>query len=64
MISNAQEFQQLKVRDDELEELDDIKVNCELPVKGGSENVHGKVSKKIVFCDKVEKIDKKLDKKS
>lgn len=44
MISNAQEFQQLKVRDDEMDELDDIKGACELPVKGGSENVHGKVN--------------------
>lgn len=45
MMANAQEFQQLKVRDDELDELDDLKnYQCEVAVKGGSENVHGKVN--------------------
>lgn len=45
LIANAQEFQQLKVRDDELDELDDLNHElCEVPVKGGSENVHGKVN--------------------
>eukprot|EP00094_Tigriopus_californicus_P013560 TCALIF_13117-PA protein Name:"Similar to ascc3 Activating signal cointegrator 1 complex subunit 3 (Gallus gallus)" AED:0.06 eAED:0.06 QI:112/0.94/0.95/1/0.78/0.75/20/319/2227 len=45
MVSQAQEFEQLKVRDDEMDELDDLThVNCEVPVSGGSENVHGKVN--------------------
>lgn len=45
MLSQAQEFEQLKVRDDELDELDDLMHNnCEMIVSGGSENVHGKVS--------------------
>ena len=45
LISTAQEFDQLKVRDDELDELDDyMHTYCELPVTGGSENVHGKVN--------------------
>ncbi len=45
MISNASEFEQLKVRDEELDELDDLnRENCWLKVWGGSENIHGKVS--------------------
>ena len=39
-----QEFEQLKVRDDELDELDNLTHDCaEVRVAGGSENVHGKV---------------------
>ncbi|EDX12805.1 GD19029 [Drosophila simulans] len=45
MISQAQEFQQLKVRDDEMEELDELKsAYCKIKPYGGSENVHGKVN--------------------
>lgn len=45
MMANAHEFQQLKVRDDEMDELDDLnKDACEVPVKGGSENLNGKVN--------------------
>lgn len=45
MVSQAQEFEQLKVRDDELDELDTLTaVNCAVKVGGGSENVHGKVN--------------------
>lgn len=34
-----------KVREDEMNELDDATHDyCELPVKGGAENVHGKVN--------------------
>lgn len=45
MMANAQEFQQLKVRDDEMDELDEITKNyCEVGVQGGSENLHGKVN--------------------
>lgn len=45
MMSHAQEFQQLKVRDDEMDELDSLtKDYCEVIVQGGSENVHGKVN--------------------
>ncbi len=45
MLSRAREFEQLKVRDDEMEELDNLTHdNCEVRVAGGSENVHGKVN--------------------
>lgn len=45
MMSHAQEFQQLKVRDDELDELDELTQNyCEVVAHGGSENLHGKVN--------------------
>ncbi|XP_043197892.1 activating signal cointegrator 1 complex subunit 3-like [Amphibalanus amphitrite] len=45
MISQSSEFEQIKVRDDELDELDrHIHEDCEEPVLGGSENVHGKVN--------------------
>ena len=34
-----------QVRDDELDELDDLThENCTVPVAGGSENIHGKVN--------------------
>ncbi|XP_025075139.1 activating signal cointegrator 1 complex subunit 3 [Pogonomyrmex barbatus] len=44
MISRAQEFEQLKVRDDEMNELDELMQECELIPQGGVENVHGKVN--------------------
>jgi len=45
MISKASEFEQVKVRDDELEEMDDmVRDYCYLKVWGGSANVHGKVN--------------------
>lgn len=45
MMSHAQEFEQLKVRDDEMDELDSLTHQyCEVVVQGGSENVHGKVN--------------------
>lgn len=45
MMSHAQEFQQLKVRDDELLELDELtQDNCEVAAQGGTENLHGKVN--------------------
>ncbi|KAK0079487.1 hypothetical protein PV325_001204 [Microctonus aethiopoides] len=45
MLSRSQEFEQLKVRDDEMDELDNLTAdNCELMVMGGTENVHGKVN--------------------
>ncbi len=45
MISKASEFEQIKVRDDELEELDElIQEYCYLKVWGGPENVYGKVN--------------------
>ncbi|XP_064473851.1 activating signal cointegrator 1 complex subunit 3-like [Ornithodoros turicata] len=44
-VSKAQEFDQLQVREDELEELDTIlEISCKLSVPGGSENSHGKVN--------------------
>ncbi|XP_017101915.2 activating signal cointegrator 1 complex subunit 3 [Drosophila bipectinata] len=45
MISQAQEFQQLKVRDDEMEELDELRsAYCKIKPFGGSENICGKVN--------------------
>lgn len=45
LASLADEFSQLKVRDDELDELDALQHNqCRLVVKGGAENPHGKVN--------------------
>ncbi|CAF2034237.1 unnamed protein product [Rotaria magnacalcarata] len=45
LASLADEFSQLKVRDDELYELDLLYNNqCRVPVKGGVENVHGKTN--------------------
>ncbi|KAG1665183.1 Activating signal cointegrator 1 complex subunit 3 [Nymphon striatum] len=45
MVSKSHEFEQLKVRDDELTELDDLTdMNCEIPISGGSENIYGKVN--------------------
>lgn len=44
-VSKAQEFDQLQVREDELEELDFLMDNsCKVFVKGGSENSYGKVN--------------------
>ncbi|GAB6024989.1 activating signal cointegrator 1 complex subunit [Chamberlinius hualienensis] len=45
MVAEAQEFEQMKVRDEELDELDElIHDYCMVPVAGGSENIHGKVN--------------------
>lgn len=44
MITRAQEFNQLKVREDEMKELDELMEQCELIPQGGVENVHGKVN--------------------
>ncbi|XP_061176706.1 activating signal cointegrator 1 complex subunit 3-like [Saccostrea echinata] len=45
LLSKAQEFDQIKVRDDEMDELDDILHNvCVMQVLGGSENTYGKVN--------------------
>lgn len=45
MMSHAQEFEQLKVRDEELLELDDLVQDyCEVTALGGAENLHGKVN--------------------
>ncbi|XP_076382118.1 activating signal cointegrator 1 complex subunit obelus [Megalopta genalis] len=45
MISKSQEFEQLKVRDDEINELQYMSENyCELVPQGGVENIHGKVN--------------------
>lgn len=44
LISDCSEFKQLKVRDEEMEELDKLHVDCVLPVIGGIENTHGKVN--------------------
>uniref|UniRef100_A0A8C7XBM4 Activating signal cointegrator 1 complex subunit 3 n=1 Tax=Oryzias sinensis TaxID=183150 RepID=A0A8C7XBM4_9TELE len=45
IVSKAEEFEQLKVREEELEELDQMQVNfCELLAAGGVENSYGKVN--------------------
>ncbi|CAH1400990.1 unnamed protein product [Nezara viridula] len=44
MVSHAQEFHQLKVRDDEMDELENLCDICEYEVAGGKENLHGKVN--------------------
>jgi len=45
MISKASEFEQMKVRDDEFDEMDDmVRDHCYLKFWGGSANVHGKVN--------------------
>ncbi|XP_041352458.1 activating signal cointegrator 1 complex subunit 3-like [Gigantopelta aegis] len=45
ILSKAQEFDQIKVRDDEMDELENLVHDaCEMPVPGGKENTHGKVN--------------------
>lgn len=45
MMSLAQEFQQLKVRDEELDELEELTNDfCEVTAVGGAANIHGKVN--------------------
>uniref|UniRef100_A0A8C6KKY3 Activating signal cointegrator 1 complex subunit 3 n=1 Tax=Nothobranchius furzeri TaxID=105023 RepID=A0A8C6KKY3_NOTFU len=45
VVSKAEEFEQLKVREEELEELEQLLCNyCELPAAGGVENGYGKVN--------------------
>ncbi|XP_037640122.1 activating signal cointegrator 1 complex subunit 3 isoform X1 [Sebastes umbrosus] len=45
IVSKAEEFDQLKVRDEELEELEQLLCNyCELPAAGGVENGYGKIN--------------------
>ncbi|CAL4069160.1 unnamed protein product, partial [Meganyctiphanes norvegica] len=44
VISKSSEFEQLKIRDEELTELDELHSMCEVNPAGGVENVHGKVN--------------------
>ncbi|CAH2252491.1 activating signal cointegrator 1 complex subunit 3 isoform X1 [Pelobates cultripes] len=45
IVSKAEEFEQIKVRDEESEELEHLIDNyCELPVAGGVENGYGKIN--------------------
>jgi len=45
MLNGKQEFDQVKVRDDELVELDKLKkLSCRYPVKSGAENSSGKTN--------------------
>ncbi|XP_061571388.1 activating signal cointegrator 1 complex subunit 3 isoform X2 [Cololabis saira] len=45
IVSKAEEFDQLKVREEEMEEMEQMLCNyCELPVTGGVENGYGKVN--------------------
>uniref|UniRef100_A0A673MSU9 U5 small nuclear ribonucleoprotein 200 kDa helicase n=1 Tax=Sinocyclocheilus rhinocerous TaxID=307959 RepID=A0A673MSU9_9TELE len=45
IVSKAEEFEQVKVRDEELEELEKLLCNfCELPATGGVENGYGKIN--------------------
>ncbi|KAL4657484.1 activating signal cointegrator 1 complex subunit 3 [Arapaima gigas] len=45
IVSKAEEFDQVKVRDEEIEELEQLLHNhCELPAAGGVENGYGKIN--------------------
>ncbi|XP_067305469.1 activating signal cointegrator 1 complex subunit 3 [Pseudorasbora parva] len=45
IVSKAEEFEQIKVRDEEMEELEQMLCNfCELPAAGGVENGYGKIN--------------------
>ncbi|XP_060726018.1 activating signal cointegrator 1 complex subunit 3 isoform X1 [Tachysurus vachellii] len=45
IVSKAEEFEQVKVRDEELEELEQMLCSfCELPAAGGVENGYGKIN--------------------
>ncbi|CAL8248146.1 unnamed protein product [Lota lota] len=45
IVSKAEEFEQVKVRDEEMEELEQMLSNyCELPAAGGVENGYGKIN--------------------
>ncbi|XP_057196381.1 activating signal cointegrator 1 complex subunit 3 isoform X2 [Triplophysa rosa] len=45
ITSKAEEFEQIKVRDEEMEELEQMLCNfCELPAAGGVENGYGKIN--------------------
>ncbi|TSK34894.1 Activating signal cointegrator 1 complex subunit 3 [Bagarius yarrelli] len=45
IVSKAEEFEQVKVRDEEMEELEQLLSSfCELPAAGGVENGYGKVN--------------------
>ncbi|KAK7072360.1 activating signal cointegrator 1 complex subunit [Halocaridina rubra] len=44
VVSQSSEFCQMKVRDEELTELDELHKMCEVPAAGGVENLHGKVN--------------------
>lgn len=45
IVSKAEEFEQVKVRDEEMEELEQLLYNyCELPAAGGVENGYGKIN--------------------
>lgn len=45
MMSHSQEFEQVKVREDEISELEfHLTEHCPLPVKGGVENNYGKIN--------------------
>ena len=44
LISSSKEFEQLKVRNDELEELEELMLDCEYNVVGGVENFNGKTN--------------------
>jgi activating signal cointegrator complex subunit 3 len=57
LISECSEFQQLKVRDEEMTELDTLHEACELPVMGGIESTHGKVNCLIQTYISREKIE-------
>ena len=45
MLAQSTEFENMQVREEELEELDRLSKDvCEYDVKGGSENRHGKAA--------------------
>lgn len=44
LVSQSQEFHQIKVRDEEMEELEELHHSCEMQIPGGVENSYGKVN--------------------
>ena len=44
VVAHSHEFEHVRLRDEEMGELDDLLDNCPIPVKGGAENKEGKVN--------------------
>ena len=57
MISECSEFKQIKVRDEEMAELDQLQEACVLPVTSGVENSNGKVNLLIQMYVSRERVD-------
>ena len=44
VICHAQEFENIRVRDEELDELDQLKIHCPVDIRDAVENKHGKIN--------------------